>query len=87
MTQPTHTELQRDFGRMEGRMDALDRTVTDGFKRVEETLAKIDARLDSLDAKESERKGAWGVIMAVASIAGLLASILGSFIIDWFTGP
>jgi len=86
MTQPTHTELQRDFGRMEGRMDALDRTVTDGFKRVEEALLKIDGRLDAIDTRESERKGAWRVIAWVSGGVSFVVSVLVPMIIDWFTG-
>ena len=87
MTQPTHTDLQRDFGRMEGRMDSLDRALTDGFKRVEDALTKIDSRLDSLDAKESERKGAWKVVTIVAGGVSFIVSVLVPMIIDWFTGP
>lgn len=87
MTQPTHTELQRDFGRMEGRMDALDRAVTDGFKRVEDALTKIDGRLDAIDTRESERKGAMKIIALVAGGVSFVVSVLVPMIIDWFTGP
>ena len=72
---------------MEGRMDALDRTVTDGFKRVEDTLAKIDARLDTIDTRESERKGAWRVIAWVSGGVSFVVSVVVPMIIDWFTGP
>ncbi len=86
MTQPSHTDLQRDFGRMEGRMDALDKVVSEGFKRVEESLAKIDSRLDSVDALNSERKGAWKVITIVSGVVSLVVSIVVPFLIDLFTG-
>ena len=71
---------------MEGRMDALDRTVTDGFKRVEDALAKIDGRMDAIDAVNSERKGAWKVIAYVSGGVSFVVSVLVPMIIDWFTG-
>lgn len=86
MTQPTHTDLQRDFGRMEGRMDALDKAMGEGFSRVETALAKIDGRLDAIDTRESERKGAWRVIVAVAGAVGGLAGLVVPIIIGFFTG-
>lgn len=86
MTQPTHTELQRDFGRMEGRMDALDKTVNEGFRRVEDSLTKIEQRLDAVDALNNERKGAWNVIVGVAGAVGGLAGIVVPIIVGFFTG-
>ena len=67
-------------------MDALDKAMNDGFRRVEESLARIDGRLDSLDAKESERKGAWRVIAWVSGGVSFVVSVLVPMIIDWFTG-
>lgn len=82
MTQPTHTELQRGVGRLEGtfaamekRMDTLEKTVTDGFDKMTMGLSKIDQRLASIEAKEAERKGAWKVITAIAAaVAAVVAS-------------
>jgi hypothetical protein len=45
MTTPTHTDLQRDFGRMEGRMDSLDKSLTQGLVRIENALGKINSAL------------------------------------------
>lgn len=86
MTQPTHTDLQRDVGKMEGRMDALDRAMSEGFKRIEDALSKIDGRLDTIDTRESERKGAWRVIAWVSGGVSFVVSVLVPMIIDWFTG-
>lgn len=82
MTQPTHTELQRDVGRVEGtlaavekRMDKLETTVTEGFEKVEQGLGKIDRRLAAIEAREAERKGAWKVVSAIAAaVAAVVAS-------------
>lgn len=66
----THDDLNRDLGRMEGKQDAmgarldrLETLVTDGFKAIQE-------RLDKIDQRESERKGAWKTIIAAASLIG-----------------
>jgi len=91
--QPTHTDLQRDFGRMEGRMDSLQHEVgevkvamANGFKDVKALLEKVETRLDSIDAINSERRGAWKVIVAVSGAVSLIISIIAPMIIDWFTG-
>lgn len=97
MTQPTHTDLQRDFGRMEGRMDALENLVKDGFARLEALLSKhyeddnakhesVDQRLDTLDILNAERRGAWKVIVAVAAAAGGVAGMAVPLVIGFFTG-
>jgi CHASE3 domain sensor protein len=84
MTQPTHSDLQRDVGRIEGafaamekRMDTLEKTVTEGFEKVSDGLDKIDRRLATIEAKEAERKGAWKVIALVAGgVSALVASVI-----------
>lgn len=84
MTQPTHSDLQRDFGRMEGsvaamkeRMDHLEKTVADGFEKVGAGLDKIDKRLATIEAREAERKGAWKVIALVAgAVSAVVASVV-----------
>ena len=80
--QPSHSDLQRDVGRVEGtlsavekRMDRLESTVTEGFEKVEQGLSKIDRRLASIEAKEAERKGAWKVIAIIAgSVSAFVAA-------------
>lgn len=82
---------------MEGRMDSLQREVgevkvamANGFKDVKALLEKVETRLDTIDARESERKGATRVIIAVASaagaVAGLVISVIAPVIIGFFTG-
>lgn len=77
----THDDLQRDMGRVEGtldamgtRLDRLEKLVTDGFKALNE-------RLDAIEKRESERKGAWGVLVAVASaVGGCVAWLIQHFL-------
>lgn len=82
MTQPSHSDLQRDVGRLEGRfaamekrLDHLEKAVNDGFDKVAGGIEKIDKRLAAIEAKELERKGAWKVVSAIAAaVAAVVAS-------------
>ena len=84
MTQPSHFDLQRDVGRLEGRfvamekrLDHLEKAVNDGFDKVAGGIEKIDKRLAAIEAKELERKGAWKVITAVAAgVSAVVASVV-----------
>ena len=78
MNQPTHGDIQRDLGRMEGktdamgaRLDRLEKAVADGFDR-------IDARLAKIEAAESQRSGAfklghWLFVAATGLVSFLAA--------------
>lgn len=57
MSGPTHTDLLRDFGRMEGRFAAME----DHLEKIDVTLERIDQRLARIEQKENERKGAWSL--------------------------
>lgn len=84
-----HDDLSRSLGRVEGnqdgfreRMDRFERLVEDGFEKVEGTLDKIDKRLATIELRESERKGAWRVIVFVsgvvsAGVTGLIKFLWG----------
>lgn len=78
-----HDDLQRSLGRVEGnqsameaRMDRFEKLVTDGFEKVEDTLTAIEKRLAAIETKETERKGAWKVIVAVAGVVSAVVAAL-----------
>lgn len=80
----THDELQRDLGRVEGRMEAMevglrarDAVVDDRFDRVE-AVAEATRR-DVAEMKEmlAQGKGGWRVIAAAAGIFGMIAGWIG----------
>lgn len=80
---PDHAEMQRSLGRVEGnqsameaRMDRFEKLVTDGFEKVEDTLTAIEKRLAAIETKETERKGAWKVIVAVAGVVSAVVAAL-----------
>lgn len=80
----SHDDLQRSLGRVEGnqsqleaRMDRFEKLVTDGFEKLEGSLSAIDTRLAAIERKETERKGAWKVIVAVAGgVSAVVAALI-----------
>lgn len=80
----SHDDLQRSMGRVEGnqsqleaRMDRFEKLVTDGFEKLEGSLSAIDTRLAAIERKETERKGAWKVIVAVAGgVSAVVAALI-----------
>lgn len=72
MIEPTHNDLQRDFGRMEGSIASVNQRLD----RIEAVLERMDDRLEKIEARESERRGAWKTIAFVAGSVGAVASLL-----------
>lgn len=76
MTATTNGDLHRDMGRMEGKQDAmgdrldrLEKLVSEGFERMDERLARIEAA-------DSSRKGVIGVIHWIAGLLGGAAVLI-----------
>ena len=82
---PTHDDLNRALGRVEGsqdamgdRLDRLGKMVSDGFSKVSGSLDDIGTRLDVIEKRESERAGAFKLGNWLAGgIAGRIAFIAG----------
>lgn len=80
----SHDDLQRSLGRVEGnqsqmeaRMDRFEKLVSEGFDKLEGSLTAIDKRLAAIERKETERKGAWKVIVAVAGgVSAVVAALI-----------
>ena len=51
----THLDLQRDLGRMEGRLDAMD----DRLSKIETIVERVDQRLARIEVTENQRQGAF----------------------------
>ena len=85
MTQSTNNDLQRSLGRLEGsqeamdsRMGKLEKTVEDGFQSISNKLDRIGSRIETIEAVEAQRTGAWKVIVPVVTIL--------SSIVTWLVG-
>lgn len=80
MPAPNHSDLSRALGRVEGDIAA----VKDGFDRLEtavrEGFGKVDERLAKLEAKENQRKGAVAALMVFSGFIGGLVVKFGAFI-------
>ena len=74
MSGPTHLDLLRDFGRMEGRFNAVE----DHLQKIDKTLERIDQRLARIEQAEDQRKGAFSLghwlIGAVSAVGAFIAS-------------
>ena len=66
----THEDLHRDIGRMEGRLDAME----NHLKKMEVVLDRIDGRLAKIEQQETERRGAWKVIVSVSGLVSALVA-------------
>ncbi|PTR07856.1 MULTISPECIES: hypothetical protein [Novosphingobium] len=68
------SEIHRDLGRMEGRLDAVE----DRLTKIEVVLERIDRRMARIEETEAKRKGGWAVLVTVASlIASFVAAMFG----------
>lgn len=75
MSDPSHVDIYRSIGALEQgmreterRLDQLEKAVTDGFKEIKTGLEEIKAR-------ESERRGAWKTIVAVAGFVSAFVTL------------
>ena len=80
-------QMQRSLGRVEGnqgametRMDRLESAVCEGFKDVKLAIsdmrADFDKRLESLEAREHQLRGAWGILAAFATLTGVVVGFV-----------
>lgn len=74
----------REFGRLEGAVDAL----KDELGAVKIKQAQIDEKLDLVLEKLTEAKGGWKLLMALGGAAATLGAVLSWFASHTFTiGP
>ena len=77
----THDDLQRDMGRVEGAMAAVEKHLDRLSGEMSEGFKSVHERLDRLEKREAERKGAWTTIVAVASaVGGVVTWLISHFI-------
>ncbi len=81
---PTHDDLERSLGRVEGsqsqmesRMDRFEKLVSEGFKELGDVIHELRKDIGDLKAKECERKGMWRII---ALISGVVSAVVASIV-------
>ncbi len=65
-------EIQRDLGRAEGRLSALEHNITD----IKASLENQGERLGRIESMLSEAKGGWKAMLMVGSIAGAMGALV-----------
>ena len=71
-SEPSHAVLQRDIGRMEGRLEALERELHE-TKELQQAMAND---LKAISTTLSEAKGGWRTLIAVAGAGGVGGAVL-----------
>lgn len=79
----TSDDLHRDFGRMEGKQDAMGERLDRLEKIIEDGFAEVRREIADLKADKSERKGALAMLAGVASVIGGAVA----FVIEHFFRP
>jgi len=69
-------EMQRDLGRAEGRLSALEHNIDD----IKDSLESQSERLGRIERMLSETKGSWRALLAVAGLAGTIGAALAKVI-------
>jgi len=80
VTQPNHTDLSRDMGRVEASLEALEKVVSQGFQDIKDELRAIKTDVEALKQAENKRKGALGALMVFAGFIGGLIVKFGALI-------
>lgn len=75
----SHDDIHRDIGRMEAGLESLKEVVREGFKGSNERLDKLESRMAALEGKESERKGGWRYLAALAGLLGTIGGLIAGF--------
>jgi len=77
----TSDDLHRDFGRMEGRLDAVEGRL----QNIEDLLKTLISRLESIEAREHERRGAVWLLRGLWGIATGAVGFFGSWLFTHLT--
>lgn len=74
-------EMQRDLGRAEGRLSALEHNIDD----IKDSLESQGERLGRIERMLAETKGSWRMLLAVAGLAGTIGAGLAKVLpfIPW----
>ena len=71
MSQPDHAALQRDIGRLEGRMEAVERELREMKQAQSAMVTDIKAIRSTLD----QAKGGWKTLLVIATAGGAIGAL------------
>lgn len=76
----TNTDLQRDMGRVEASLEALEKIVSKGFEDIKGELHDLKQEVAALKLAESQRKGAFSLGQwLIGAIGGGVALLVQHF--------
>jgi hypothetical protein len=78
--QPTHGDLDRSIGRLEGIIGQMLDSRKQRDEHVDDRLARIEAKLEKIDDTLASAKGGWKVLLIIGGIAGMV----GGWIVPTF---
>lgn len=80
---PNHTDIHRSLGQMEGRMEGIEKKITDGFEsihaKIDAALGDHESRIRGLEQTEQERLGAWKLLAIIGAAVGALVGLVSTF--------
>ena len=79
-SQPTHGDLDRSIGRLEGIIGQMLDSRKQRDDHVDDRLARIEAKLDGLDRKITKAEGGWKTLIAIGGIGG----VIGGWVVPAF---
>lgn len=68
----SNADLHRDIGRLEGRLDSMERRQASFEEKITEALASLGAKIDDLSAFSSFGQGAWKMVTVFGAVAGTI---------------
>lgn len=80
MTRPDSTDLHRDIGRLEGRMEAVEREL----RELKGTQGAIGQDLKAIRSTIDQAKGGWKTILLVAAAGGAVGALVMK--LSWIAG-
>lgn len=79
MAEPTHGDIQRGLGRVEGKLEEVlesrrerDEHVDGRLERIEARIEAVVARIESLVEMLAAVRGGWKVLALIGGIAGMI---------------
>lgn len=77
MSDPTHGDIQRDLGRMEGKADAMGARLDRLEKIIEDGFSEVRREIAELKSDKAERKGMFVALAAIGGLIGTLVTFVG----------
>ena len=83
MQSPNHSDIYHSLGQMEGRMEGIEKKITDGFEsihaKIDAALGDHESRIRGLEQTQQEQRGAWRLLTVVGAISAAVGGLIAGF--------